>query len=786
VARFRHRVVLIALAFALAFGGLVGRLAWLQLRDGGRYARKARDARLRVRLVRAPRGRVLDARGRVLAADLPAYRVALRLAELERGSEVPARVARIIRRPRRELEERWQALRETARVETDGPPLGLATAPSKTSRRLFQRLAEGEPGVSVRGDALLVERRLLGRRERVLGELAATLGASSARFERLAGRELARALAIDNRLDRGQALETPLPVATGVDFDTVARLEERAEELPGVVVEVVARRRYPWDDALAHVIGYTGALGPDEVRALRADGRLLVGHRSWKSLERFLAIRGHARFLDGRIGRAGVEASFEELLAGVSGGRLVERDRRTGAYRVVSAEEPIPGRDLHLTIDAELQRATEAILDRAIGRAGGRGGAAVLLDAETGAVRVLASAPRYPLAELRTRYAELAADPGAPLVHRALAAQLPPGSTVKPLVTLAALSVEGLEVGGATVGPDRAFLCRGYLHTRSAFQCNARSGHGPLDLAGALERSCNIPYYRIGEALQAEGLAWWYRRFGLGGPTGIELPGERDGLVPTRRWKQRRLRQAERRHDEAKARLAAALSHDGAGTRDAHGARAGTTRWWGTQGALIRRVGRIAEAGAALRRAEGSLAIWREEGTWRKGDSRNVAIGQGNMLATPLQLAVMAAALANGGRIVRPRIARETLVAAPSPIRGQALRADALSVVREGMKRVTDGAYGTARASVLRKGDPDIPEGAVAVWRGAHAKSGTAQAGQTSHAWIVGWLDRAGVGDAPLAFCVVVEGVEAGGGGSVAGPVAARMLHLAVMRASDG
>ncbi|RME75837.1 MAG: hypothetical protein D6776_02405 [Planctomycetota bacterium] len=277
--RFRHRVLWVAVALTLAFGGLLGRLAWLQLHDGARYRRKARDARLRVRLVRAPRGRILDRNGEVLAADLPAYRVALRLGELERGSELAPRVARILRRRRAELLERWEALRQRAARAPDGPPLPFVDAPSRTSRKLFVRLAAHEPGLSVAGSTLRVSRALLLRRERVIGRLAALLGRDPGPLRERVARQLARALAIDNRLDRAQALETPLPVALGLDFDTVAQLEEACAELPGVVVEVVARRRHPYGDTLAHVLGYTGKLTAREVRALRASGRLLVGYR---------------------------------------------------------------------------------------------------------------------------------------------------------------------------------------------------------------------------------------------------------------------------------------------------------------------------------------------------------------------------------------------------------------------------------------------------------------------------------------------------------------------------
>ncbi|RME75838.1 MAG: hypothetical protein D6776_02410 [Planctomycetota bacterium] len=484
-------------------------------------------------------------------------------------------------------------------------------------------------------------------------------------------------------------------------------------------------------------------------------------------------MRAHARFLDARVGRSGLEASLEPWLSGVSGGQLVERDRRTGRYRVVSEQPPIPGRDVRLHVDAALQRQLERILDEAVERAGGRGGAAVLLGARTGAVRVLASSPRFEIDRIGAAYRRWRDDPRAPLVHRAIAAQLPPGSTVKPIMVLAALAQGGLVLDGAPVRGDRRFVCRGYLYNRHAFQCHARYGHGPLTLAEALERSCNIPFYRIGEALGPEALATWYRRFGFGRRSGIDLPGERPGLVPTPRWKSRRLEAARSAERRARTRLLAALRAGGGPWRGAPWrARLGAGSRWD---ALQRAARRWRQAARWAARCE-------EDGGWRKGDSRNAAIGQGNVLATPLQLAVFAAALANGGRLVRPEVAGLRLEASAHRAPELALEPAGLAVVREGMRLVTSGAHGTARPSVLRRADTAIDEATIALWRHAYAKTGTAQAGAVSHAWIVGWLPAPAAGDEPLAFCVLVEGIASGGGGSVAGPVAARMLRLAVAR----
>jgi penicillin-binding protein 2 len=720
----RRRLIALSIATALAFAAIAARLAVLQLVEGERWARIAADTLRRTEPIRARRGRILDRNGRVLALDQPVYRLAVEIEDLDPGAVLPARIARVLRRPRAALERHWRDLERLAEAAPDGPPLALAEAPSATSEKIFRRIAAGEEGLFLEGRTLFAERALLLRRTRGIERIARFAALDAAELRARIEAETERALRIENPLERLKRLRRPLVVAPAVDFDLAARAEERARELPGLLVEAAFERRYPFGATGGQVLGWVG--------------------------------REEGPFPDEYRGRAGVEAACDDLLAGKHGARLVERDRKTRDFRVLEKTPPVPGQDLVLTIDIDIQRAAEESLDRAVreGNGGEHGGALVVLDVETGEVLALATAPRFDPNTVRRDFASLQAPP-FPMIDRAIAAALPPGSTMKPLMAAAALEEKiSLDPGGVPIGPGTEVFCRGYLHDPRVFRCDARLGHGPIALEAALARSCNVYFYMVGERLGEARLEKWAHRFGLGEPTGIDLPGERPGLIPSGEWKRRRLYAAGRRIERGERNLALAAG--------------------AAFGALFEPAGvsfplfsaALAEADERAKRLETARAYFRRaarDAAFTTGDARNFAIGQGDVLATPIQMALAAGVIATGGRRLEPRVVRAPFGRAPSFREPVPLSPATLDAVRAGMRAVVSSPFGTAHRAGL---EPFRVAG----------KTGTAQAGagRGDHAWFMGFAPA----EAPrVAFACLVEHVRPGlAGGDVAAPAIARVL----------
>jgi penicillin-binding protein 2 len=763
---YRRRLAALAVAFALAFGALVARLAKVQLLEHEHYARLVNDTHRRLEPVRPRRGTIFDRKGRALARDEPVYRLAIELEDLDPGTEVPVRIARILRRPRGELEGRWRELEAAAaRAPESRAALAIATAPSPASAREFGRLAREVDGLSLEGHALLVAPRLLLQRRRVIERIARLTGLDEEKLRARIDAKTEQAMAVDNPLDRQKRLRKPFVIASPVPFDTVACAEERAAELAGLVVEVGFERSYPFGAVGGQIVGYTAPLGAAETAALAARGELLDA-AFWREadLDRFVEVREGARLPDDRAGRAGVEASYDPELAGAAGARLVERDRRTRELRVIEEEPPVAGADVTLTIDIDFQRAAEEDLDRAVLAANGGedGGALVVLDPRTGGVLALATAPRYDPNAVRRDFAALAQARPSPLLDRPLAAALPPGSTMKPLVASAALE-EGIAFEGRPLSPETTLLCRGYLHDprQKTFHCDGI--HGQIALGGALAQSCNVYFFLLGEQLGENGLGSWAARFGLGRRTGIDLPGEEPGLFPSGAWKERRLGAArdrvargERGLARARADLLGALVFPGA---------AGGIAAPLAAAEVASREARLEAARDFRRRAAADAA-------WGVGDSRNSAIGQGNVLATPIQIACVAATIAAGGRRVVPHVALAPARRFQREAEDVGVAPRTLAAVRAGMRAVVTAGHGTAREAGLEP-------------FGVAGKTGTAQGGpKGDHAWFMGFAPA----DAPeVAFACVVEHVRPRlDGGHVAAPAIARVLAVRAGAAARG
>ncbi|RPI18514.1 MAG: penicillin-binding protein 2 [Acidobacteriales bacterium] len=285
------------------------------------------------------------------------------------------------------------------------------------------------------------------------------------------------------------------------------------EGFPEMELIHAQRRLYPRNGVAAHVIGYTGEVSEAELNT--AD---------------------FARYNQGDvIGKAGVERQYNEILTGVDGQRQVLVDSRGSERHVLGLKEAVPGKSLRLTIDLDLQTVAELAME-------GRRGAVVALDPRNGEVLAMVSQPAFDPGLFAGRirasnWQEITNNPENPLLNRAIQAQLAPGSTFKPIEALA-----GLETGVADELHD-VHCGGGASFYGRYFRCHLKGGHGSVDLHRGIVQSCDVYFYNLGNRLGIDRIAEYAELCGLGKRTGIDLPHEAEGLVPSSRWKIRSTRQ---------------------------------------------------------------------------------------------------------------------------------------------------------------------------------------------------------------------------------------------------
>jgi penicillin-binding protein 2 len=495
-----------------------------------------------------------------------------------------------------------------------------------------------------------------------------------------------------------ESLFVPVQVKSNVPRDLAFTIEEERLDLPGVTVEIEPLREYISGTLFAHVTGY-------------------VGHIPEQDLESYVERRDDDYDANDVVGLTGVELTYEDQLRGRKGERHVEVDVTGREIQTIGDPvEPVPGNNVVLSIDAELQAWVAEALQRGIEEAGSESGVAIAMDPRSGEILAMVSLPSYdPNLFIggisQEDYSQFSDDPLHPLVNHAISGQYPPGSTFK-VVTASA----GLEEG--TVTRSSLLFCPGTIwiphrfapdnpELAQPFNCWLKTGHRSISMIEAIAQSCDIYFgllaggYGEFKGLGQEALHNYAVYFGLGEPTGIDLPGESAGLVPDETWK--RLTYGE---------------------------------------------------------------------TWVTGDTYNAAIGQGFILTTPLQILNATAAIANGGKLYRPTVVREIRDAegnvimpfTPHLVRQLPVSPETIEIVRTGMRAAVS--HGTAMSANL---------GGVAV----AGKTGTAEfPGQRdwegklpTHAWFTAF---APFDDPEIAVVVFVEG---GGEGSiVAVPIAAKIL----------
>jgi penicillin-binding protein 2 len=475
----------------------------------------------------------------------------------------------------------------------------------------------------------------------------------------------------------------PIVIRANLSWDEMARVEVAIPELAGVSIEEGLTRSYPFGETASHVVGYVAAVAETD---LNGDPLLELP--------------------DFRTGKSGVEKSQDAELRGSAGTSQVEVNAFGRVVRELARIPGHPGQDVVTGLDMAMQDflTRRCLVEQSV--------ASVLVDAVTGEILALVSIPGYdpePFAAGLTpaKWQELSSDPRHPLTNKVVAGVYPPGSTFKPAVATAALAA-------GVLTPETSISCPGYLEVGNAtFHCWREHGHGTIRLRDAIKRSCDVFFYETARRLGIDRLATTARRLGFGGVLGLDIPGERPGLIPSREWK-------------------------------------------------------LKTSGTA----------------WSQGETVIAGIGQGSVLATPLQIATMVARLVTGKAVV-PCLVRPQGVMQPSgdarppdfPALGISPRV--LALVVDGMNAVVNEQGGTAYAERIT--DPGFAMGGKSGTSQVHAvteyerEHGLRKISQIpwkerDHALFVGF---APVGAPRYVCATVVEhgGVRGGHGSEVAGPI---------------
>jgi penicillin-binding protein 2 len=473
-----------------------------------------------------------------------------------------------------------------------------------------------------------------------------------------------------------------VPIKYRLTEEEIAGIAVNEYRLDGVEMAAQLVRYYPEDELFAHVVGYTGRINERELRSFDAD-----------TYHRYSGTHS--------IGKVGLERSYESVLLGQVGDEHTETNAHGRVLRVLERTAPEPGKDLHLFIDARLQKAAAAAME-------GRRGSVVAIDVETGGVIAMVSTPSYNPNLFVTGisykdYQQLRESPDFPLFNRSIQGQYPPGSTIKPMVGLAGLHASVITSETTVRDPGHYRL----PNDDRLYRDWKRGGHGrTVDLHQAIVESCDVFFYDLGYRMGVDIMHEFGANFGLGDKTGIDMPAERRGIWPSRAWK----------------------------------------------------------------RGDRGLP-------WFPGDSLNASIGQGFVLTTPVQLAVMTATIASRGVQVRPRLVERV---GDTPTEKEIVstidvKPEYWDRVFEAMKDVVHGTRGTARVIARdmnyqmagKTGTAQV----VGIAQGAKYDRELLADRHLDHALFVGF---APVKDPKIAVAVMVENGEHGS--STAGPIARAVM----------
>lgn len=443
----------------------------------------------------------------------------------------------------------------------------------------------------------------------------------------------------------------PAKIAEDIEKDKAIRIEEATRDLPGVIVTTRPLRNYIYKDALSHVTGYLGKISETELRRYRAYGYHIQDF----------------------VGKDGLERTFNDYLRGTDGGLQVEVDSKGRQLRRLAVKEPRKGKDLYLNIDLELQKFCHSLMKD-------KNGAIIAMDPSSGAVLALLSHPAFDPnvfvmpGNFKKVSAILNNRAAYPLLNRAISCTYPPGSVFKIVVAAAA-------VDSGKFDEKKTFSCNGRLRVGNrVFKCWKEEGHGTQHITEAIKNSCNVFFYQLALFTGVDEISKYAFKLGMGRVTGIDLPGEAAGLVPTPAWKRKKFKTA-----------------------------------------------------------------------WFKGETANYAIGQGYLLVTPIQIACMTSAVANGGKLAEPAVCEriEDIKFRRGKTQGTVLKKETLKVLKKGLRDVVNERRGTGLYARSKK---IIISGKTGTAQNPHGKP---------HAWFAGF--------APFEnpkICVVVF-IEHGGKGGL-------------------
>ena len=476
----------------------------------------------------------------------------------------------------------------------------------------------------------------------------------------------------------------PVLLKEDIDWQTLAYLENHNHEFSGIRTEVQPVRVYHYGDLAANIIGYLGSISKKELEA--ADRDIYSGGDI--------------------IGKKGLEKLREVDLRGEKGRSYSEVDAKGFEQQQLKTLEPLPGREIRLTIDVDLQQIAESYMS-----AGEKSGAVVAMEVKTGRILAAVSAPTIHINDFvggisTAKWQALLDNPKHPLINKVVQATYPPGSTYKMVTALA-----GLAKG--VIDEDTVFYCPGhYSFGNRTYRCWKHSGHGPVNLLKAIGESCDVYFYQVGQQVGVDTLSEYAQKLGLGKKTGIEMEYEKSGLTPTKKWKEK------------------------------------------------------------YRKSK-----------WQNGETLSVAIGQGFNLTSPLQICVMTATLANGGKLFRPQLVEQvvdpdgkvTESFAPELVSEVTGFERYFNLIRRGMEEVVQGKHGTARKVAIdgltiagKTGTAQVVK--IAQYR--FLKDDEIPYKYRDHAWFTCYAPAE---DPEIAVTVLVEhGLH---GGSGAGPIARAVLN---------
>lgn len=489
--------------------------------------------------------------------------------------------------------------------------------------------------------------------------------------------------ALQERLDKYRSLPEfkPIVIKDNLSFSEVARIEGRKLEFPELVVQAEPKRYYPFGTFASHVLGYLQEVSLEEMKS---------GEFKEKRLGDL-------------VGKTGIELEYENKLMGTDGQVLEIVDSLGRSQGELARRESLAGQNIELTLDYDIQKKAEELL-------AGREGAVVVLDPQSGEIMALASYPKYDPNKFINRFTpsewmDIVNDPEFPMENRAIRGLYAPGSIFKLTIALAALNSH-------VVSESTSFSCNGEVVLYGyPFSCWFKPGHGVVNLDSGIKHSCNVYFYQLGRRLGIEEIARYARMLGFGKKTGVDLPGEKEGLVPDPAWKKK------------------------------------------------------------VRNTQ-----------WFPGETISVAIGQGPLLVTPLQVAAHTARLANRGKAVTPHLLlsegqnspwkeENDEVSKKNPV---TIPPDLFDKVIRGMWKAVNE-EGTARAARIQGFDVCGKTGSTQIVSKTRAEKLKLLGKKEikTHSWFSGFAPR----DNPEV--VVTIFVEYGGmGGATSAPLARELFEL--------